>query len=212
MATHSSVLAWRIPGTGEPGGPTERLHYHFSLSCNGGGNRNPLQCSCLENPRDGGAWPGSGSPAPRVGITDAPKRTRLQAWNAHSKSHGDRNGGSGRCTQRRRHQGRGPRSGGRGNAPEVTEQPPPRLGSSRGSQGSRKGPGPGGREARRPLGCNPGGGASGSSPAGRVQAQAVTRCRSKLHSTSTDCGQTRQRRDCLGRGWVEITRNSSTFL
>ena len=139
MATHSSVLAWRIPGTGEPGGlpsmgshrvrhdwsdlaaaaviphmlqcqnqdidnnttnwfysyfpsftgrrrwhptpvllpgkphgqrslvgcspwgckesdMTEQLHFHFSLSCTGEGNGNPLQCSCLENPRDGGAW------------------------------------------------------------------------------------------------------------------------------------------------------------
>ena len=37
---------------------TERLHFHFSLSCIGGGNGNPLQCSCLENPRDRdeGAW------------------------------------------------------------------------------------------------------------------------------------------------------------
>ena len=35
---------------------TERLHFHFSLSCMGEGNGNPLQCSCLENPRDGGAW------------------------------------------------------------------------------------------------------------------------------------------------------------
>ena len=35
---------------------TERLHFHFSLSCVGEGNGNPLQCSCLENPRDGGAW------------------------------------------------------------------------------------------------------------------------------------------------------------
>ena len=66
MATHSSVLAWRIPEAGEPGGlqsmvwlrvgTTERLHFHFSLSCIGEGNGNPLQCSCLENPRDGGAW------------------------------------------------------------------------------------------------------------------------------------------------------------
>ena len=115
MATHSSVLAWRIPGTGEPGGlssmgshrvghdwselavaaaaaacrqrrqwhptpvllpgnshwwrslvgcspwgheesdMTEWLHFHFSLSCIGEGNGNPFQCSCLENPRDGGA-------------------------------------------------------------------------------------------------------------------------------------------------------------
>ena len=35
---------------------TERLHFHFSLSCFGEGNGNPLQCSCLENPRDRGAW------------------------------------------------------------------------------------------------------------------------------------------------------------
>ena len=35
---------------------TERLHFHFSLSCIGEGNGNPLQCSCLQNPRDGGAW------------------------------------------------------------------------------------------------------------------------------------------------------------
>ena len=35
---------------------TERLHFHFSLSCIGEGNDNPLQCSCLENPRDSGAW------------------------------------------------------------------------------------------------------------------------------------------------------------
>ena len=66
MATHSSTLAWKIPWTEEPGGlqsmgllesdMTERLHCHFSLSCFGEGNGNPLQCSCLENPRDGGAW------------------------------------------------------------------------------------------------------------------------------------------------------------
>ena len=37
-------------------GMTERLHFHFSLSCIGEGNGNPLQCSCLENPRDRGAW------------------------------------------------------------------------------------------------------------------------------------------------------------
>ena len=66
MATHSSTLAWKIPWVEEPGGlqsmgrkeldTTERLHFHFSLSCIGEGNGNPLQCSCLENPRDGGAW------------------------------------------------------------------------------------------------------------------------------------------------------------
>ena len=35
---------------------TEQLHFHFSLSGIREGNGNPLQCSCLENPRDGGAW------------------------------------------------------------------------------------------------------------------------------------------------------------
>ena len=60
MAPHSNTLTWKIPWTGEPGGlqfmgssdTTERLHFHFSLSHIGEGNGNPLQCSCLENPRD----------------------------------------------------------------------------------------------------------------------------------------------------------------
>ena len=61
MAPHSSTLAWKIPWTEEPGklqsmgsqlDMTERLHFHFSLSCIGEGNGSPLQCSCLENPRD----------------------------------------------------------------------------------------------------------------------------------------------------------------
>ena len=66
LAPHSSTLAWKIPWTEEPGrlqsrgseesDTTDRLHFHFSLSCIGEGNGNPLQCSCLENPRDGGAW------------------------------------------------------------------------------------------------------------------------------------------------------------
>ena len=37
-------------------GMTERLHFHFSLSCTGEGNGKPVQCSCLENPRDGGGF------------------------------------------------------------------------------------------------------------------------------------------------------------
>ena len=40
----------------EESGTTEGLYFHFSLSCIGEGNGNPLQCSCLENPSDGGAW------------------------------------------------------------------------------------------------------------------------------------------------------------
>ena len=65
MAPHSSTLAWKMPWTEEPdrlqswdhteSDTTERLHFHFSLSCIGERNGNPLQCSCLENPRDGGA-------------------------------------------------------------------------------------------------------------------------------------------------------------
>ena len=58
MVTHSSTLAWKTPWTWdlEESDMTEQLHFHFSLSCTGEGNGNPLQCSCLENPRDGGAW------------------------------------------------------------------------------------------------------------------------------------------------------------
>ena len=64
MAPHSSTLAWKIPQMEEPGrlqsmgllrDTTEQLHFHFSLSCIGEGNGNPLRCSCLENPRDGRA-------------------------------------------------------------------------------------------------------------------------------------------------------------
>ena len=51
---------WSLVGCGPWGrwesDTTEQLHFHFSLSCIGEGNGNPLQCSCLENLRDGGAW------------------------------------------------------------------------------------------------------------------------------------------------------------
>ena len=50
-----SLVGWS-PWGREEWNTTERLHFHFSLSCIGEGNGNPLQCSCLENPRDGGAW------------------------------------------------------------------------------------------------------------------------------------------------------------
>ena len=63
---HSSTLAWKILWMEEPGGlksmgslrvgPDSATSLSFSLSCIGEGNGNPLQCSCLENPRDGGAW------------------------------------------------------------------------------------------------------------------------------------------------------------
>ena len=58
---------------------TERLHFHFSLSCTGEGNGNPLQCSCLENPRDGGAWWAS-----VYGV--AQSRTRLKRLSSSSSS------------------------------------------------------------------------------------------------------------------------------
>ena len=66
MAPHSSTLAWKIPWMEEPGrlqskgslgvGHDWQLHFHFSLPCIGEGNGNPLQYSCLENPREWGAW------------------------------------------------------------------------------------------------------------------------------------------------------------
>ena len=92
MAPHSSTLAWRIPWTEEPGrlqsmgslrvghdSTTQRLHFHFSLSCIGEGNGNPLQCSFLENPRDGGAWW-----AAVYGV--AQSRTRLKRLSSSSSS------------------------------------------------------------------------------------------------------------------------------
>ena len=87
MASHSSTLAWKIPWMEEPGGlqsmgslrdTTELLHFHFSLSCTGEGNGNPLQCSCLENPRDGGGWW-----ADVYGVTQS--RTRLKWLSSSSK-------------------------------------------------------------------------------------------------------------------------------
>ena len=64
MAPHSSTLAWKIPWAEEPGRlqcmGSQRVRHNWatslSLSCTGEGNGNPLQCSCLENPRDVGAW------------------------------------------------------------------------------------------------------------------------------------------------------------
>ena len=88
MASHSSTLAWRIPWMEEPGrlqsmgslrDMTERLHFHFSLSCIGEGNNNPLQCSCLENPRGGGAWWAAVN-----GVTQS--RTRLKRLSSSSSS------------------------------------------------------------------------------------------------------------------------------
>ena len=91
MAPHSSTLAWKIPWTEEPGrlqsiGSWSRTRlsnftftFHFSLSCIGEGNGNPLQCSCLENPRDGGGWW-----AAVYGVTQS--RTRLRQLSSSSSS------------------------------------------------------------------------------------------------------------------------------
>ena len=62
-----------------PSRTTERLDFHFSLSCIGEGNGNPLQCSCLENPRDGGAWW-----AAIYGVTQS--RTQLKRLSSSSSS------------------------------------------------------------------------------------------------------------------------------
>ena len=88
MTPHSSTFAWKIPWTEEPGRlqsmgslesyTTERLH--FSLSCIGEGNGNPLQCSCLENPRDGGAWWAAV-------YAVAQSRTRLKRLNSNRHFH-----------------------------------------------------------------------------------------------------------------------------
>ena len=89
MAPHSSTLAWKIPWTEEPDrlqsmgslrvGQDSVTSLHFSLSCIGEGNGNPLQCSCLENPRDGGAWW-----AAVYGV--AQSRTRLKRLSSSSSS------------------------------------------------------------------------------------------------------------------------------
>src|SRR5574340_799045 len=89
MAPDSSTLAWKISWMEEPGrlqsmgslqsDTTERLHFHFALLCIGEGNGNPLRCSCLENPGDGGAWW-----AAVYGV--AQNRTRLKQLSSSSSS------------------------------------------------------------------------------------------------------------------------------
>jgi len=87
MATHSSILAWRIPWTEELGrlqsmGSLRIRHdweTSLSLFCIGEGNGNPLQYSCLENPRDRGAWW-----AAVYGVTQS--QTRLKQLSSSSSS------------------------------------------------------------------------------------------------------------------------------
>ena len=89
MATHSSTLpekshgrrslVGRSPWGRKESDTTERLHFHFSLSCIGEGNGNSPQCSCLENPSDGGAWWAS-----VYGV--AQSRTRLRRLSSSSSA------------------------------------------------------------------------------------------------------------------------------
>ena len=71
-------LVGHSPWGCEASDTTERLHFHFSLSCVGEGNGNPLQCSCPENPREGGAWW-----AAVYGVTQS--RTRLKRLSSSSR-------------------------------------------------------------------------------------------------------------------------------
>ena len=92
LVNHSSTLAWKLPWMEEPGGlqstgllrvphESERLHFHFSVSCIGQGNGNPLQCSCLENPRDG--EPGG---LAVYGVTQSWTRLKLLSSSSSSSS------------------------------------------------------------------------------------------------------------------------------
>ena len=83
---------WRSLVGYSPWGPeeldtTEWLHFHFSLSCIGEGNGNPLQCSCLENPRDGGAWW-----AAVYGVTRSGTRLKRLSGSSSSKETGKADG------------------------------------------------------------------------------------------------------------------------
>ena len=82
-------LVGRSPWSHEESDTTERRHFHFSLSCIGEGNGNPLQCSCMENPRDGGAWW-----AAVYGVSQS--RTRLKRLSSSSSSSKEKQGQSSR--------------------------------------------------------------------------------------------------------------------
>ena len=93
MVPLSSTLAWKIPWMEEPDGlqsmGSQSVRHdwgtslHFSLSCIGEGNGNPLQCSCLENPRDGEAWW-----AAVYGVSQS--RTRLEQLSSSSSGSSSR--------------------------------------------------------------------------------------------------------------------------
>ena len=67
---------------------TEQLHFHFSLLCIGEGNGNPLQCSCLENPRDRGAWwaafYGVAQSQTRLKRLSSSSSSSSSMWNGHN--------------------------------------------------------------------------------------------------------------------------------
>ena len=69
---------------------TERLHFHFSLSCIGEDNGNPLQCSCLENPRGGEAWWAAvyGVAQSRTGLKRLSSSSSSKTWAVWSPSQG----------------------------------------------------------------------------------------------------------------------------
>ena len=89
MAPHSSILDWKIPWMEEPRGlqsmGSRRVRHNWATSLSlftfliGEGNGNPLQCSCLENPRDGGAWG-----AAVYGVAES--QTRLKRLSSSSSS------------------------------------------------------------------------------------------------------------------------------
>ena len=103
MATHSSILAWRIPGTGEPGGlpsmGSHRVAHDWSdLAAaaaatarlkSGEGNSNPLQYSCLENPTDGGDWRAAvhGVSKSRAQLSDFPFTFHFHALEKKTATH-----------------------------------------------------------------------------------------------------------------------------
>ena len=118
---------------------TERLHFHFSLSCIREGNGNPLQCSCLENPRDGGDWW-----VAVYGVTQS--RTRLKQLSSISR-------GSSRLLTHRGHRGKQDNEAlGAGLTPRLPSSPADtglalRL---RGGLSSATGTSPGGRGSPSP--------------------------------------------------------------
>ena len=102
MATHSVLLPAKPHGRRSLVGcspcgrwesdKTERLHFRFSLSCIGEGNGNPLQYSCLENSRDGGAWWAS-----IYGVAQSQTRLKRLNSSSSSSSHPLTSGESGFC-------------------------------------------------------------------------------------------------------------------